>query len=130
MTDLIATRHPHLHRLIEAWRTHGGVVPAEALRGREAPVAWLRLEDPGGWRIDAADARLAELYGGAFVGESARALSAGEEAAACEAQAADETGREILVEATLSLAGRRVRLARLYLPLAAGEVLCAVATVA
>ena len=142
--SLIEQRYPRLAQLMELWMRHrrdDGPPPASAVvvdvpdETASATVLLIR-EGTGGkrLRIITSGSEVDELYGEPLAGAPVERLAPVRGGAAEEALAAIVTARPVTVEDELHVGGRRRRIARMYLPLAADDgspdgVLCGVIAV-
>lgn len=142
--SLIEQRYPRLAPLMELWLRHrcdDRLPPASALVAQlpdDAASATLLLVREGaqGKRltIGRSGSEVDALYGERLAGAPVERLAPVRGGAAEEALAAIETARPVTVEDELHVGGRRRRIARMYLPLAADDgspdgVLCGVVAV-
>ena len=130
---LIADRHPVLGRLYRIWlasRNGAAVPPVENITGRLADLddVIVVIRHPAESnltpRIERSGRVVDQLYGGALAGEPIGRLTPSREDAENEAAVVFSSGRTLLIEDQVELAGGDSRIARLYLPLAGatGEV--------
>lgn len=122
---MIEQRHPSLGAMLRAWES--GYADIASLPKATAAIALILRRGEKGWQIVQAGADVSALYGCALEGCPAAVLSPADDSVASEADIAIETGRPLLMESEVALAGRKLRLARLCLP-APGkrQILCGI----
>ena len=140
-SSLIGLRDPRLGKLLALWqaRHDGDALPALgafATMPESLSSMFLTLvsaPDDAAWRVarsgDVADA----AYGAELAGQPVARLSPGSDDAEHEAESVAATGHPLVIENDLVFLGRKKRVARLYLPLAADgdgrHLLCGVAVI-
>ena len=142
--SLIEQRHPKLGQLLRVWQSHcqGDGLPSanalvgDALSGLAPSTVLLRPTDNAADRLTIATsgAEVDALYGESLTGAPVERLAPGRGDADSEARSAMETARPLVIEDELRVGDRRLRVARLYLPLAndagsADGVLCGIVAV-